>query len=166
MLGGIVKNKKNLKKMEKRLELIKNEEDLIKAQTEKRVIVAMTKKDYDLVRAFLAEKPKFIKFDGDGGYGKINAAKLTKTIAEMLKIEEAIDQMSITYKLKGDVSIRILTENGEEIKETVPFGNLETGIKMAIMTANCILGPEETKTIQVITRRGEKVYVTREDDKD
>lgn len=150
--------------MEKRLELIKNEEDLIKAQTEKRVVVAMTRKDYNLVKAFLAEKPKFIKFDGDGGYGKTNAAKLTRTIAETFKIEKAIDQMIITYKLKGDVSIRILTENGEEIKEMVPFGDLEIGIKMAIMTAKCILGPEESKIIQVITRRGEKVYLTREED--
>lgn len=154
--------------MEKKMELIQNEEEFVKAQTERKIVVAMTKKTYDLVKSYLAaenKKPKkFIKFDGDGGYGKTNAAKLTKTIAEMFKIEEAIDQMNITYKLKGDVSIRILTENGEEIKETTPFGNLEMGIKMAIMTAKCILGPEESKTIQVITRRGEKVYVTREDD--
>lgn len=154
--------------MEKKLELIQNEEELKRAQTEKRVVASMTKKDYDLVKSYLAEKPKkFIKFDGDGGYGKTNASKLIRTIAERFKIEEAIDKMNITYKLKGDVSIRIFTESGEEIKETIPFGNLETGIKMAIMTAKCISGPEGSKVIQIITRRGEMVYITREeDDKD
>lgn len=151
--------------MEEKLCLITDEKALKAALEEKKKVVAMSKKDFDLVKAFLTEKPKFKKVTGDGGFGPTCAARLVEIIAESLEVDKkAIGQLDIAYEQLGDVRIRILSEEGDEVKSMVKaFKDLSTRVKMAILTArtkSISLEDNKERTIQVITRRGEKVYLS------